>query len=32
VAEALDHIEQADRAAAQSEQPTLLDRLKRAFK
>jgi len=32
VAEALDHIEQADRTPAQSEQPSLLDRLKRAFK
>jgi hypothetical protein len=32
VAEALDHIEQADRTSAQSEQPSLLDRLKRAFK
>jgi hypothetical protein len=32
VAEALDHIEQADRDAAQSEQPSMLDRLRRAFK
>jgi hypothetical protein len=32
VAEALDHIEQADRASAQSEQPSLLDRLKKAFR
>ncbi|MGE5199883.1 MAG: hypothetical protein ACM3H9_09605 [Rhodospirillaceae bacterium] len=32
VAEALDRIEQADRAAAQPETPSLLERLKRAFK
>jgi hypothetical protein len=32
VAEALDRIEQADRASSQPEQPTLLDRLRRAFK
>jgi len=32
VGEALDKIEQADRAASQPEQPTLLDRLRRAFK
>ena len=32
VAEALDRIEQADRAAAQPETPSLLDRLRRAFK
>jgi hypothetical protein len=32
VGEALDRIEQADRAASQQEQPTLLDRLRRAFK
>jgi hypothetical protein len=32
VGEALDKIEQADRAASQQEQPTLLDRLRRAFK
>jgi hypothetical protein len=32
VGEALDRIEQADRAPAQPEQPSLLDRLKRAFK
>jgi len=32
VAEALDRIEQADRAASQAEQPSLLDRLRRAFK
>ncbi len=32
VAEALDHLEQADRTSAQSEQPSLLDRLRRAFK
>jgi hypothetical protein len=32
VAEALDRIEQADRAASQPEQPTLLDRLRRAFR
>ena len=32
VAEALDHIEQADRASAQAELPSLLDRLRRAFK
>ena len=31
VAEALDRIEQADRASSQPEQPTLLDRLRRAF-
>ena len=32
VSEALDHIEQADRAAAQPEQPSLLERLKKAFR
>ena len=32
VGEALDRIEQADRAAAQPETPSLLDRLRRAFK
>ena len=32
VAEALDRIEQADRAAAQPETPSLLDRLRRAFR
>jgi len=32
VAEALDHIEQADRVSAQPEAPSLLERLKRAFK
>jgi hypothetical protein len=32
VAEALDRIEQADRASSQPEQPSLLDRLRRAFK
>jgi len=32
VGEALDKIEQADRAASQPEQPTLLDRLRGAFK
>ena len=32
VAEALTHLEQADRAAPGSESPSLLDRLKRAFK
>jgi len=32
VAEALDRIEQADRAAAQPGQPSLLDRLRRAFR
>jgi hypothetical protein len=32
VAEALDHIEQADRSPAQSEQPSLLDRLRKAFR
>jgi hypothetical protein len=32
VAEALERIEQAERASAQAEQPTLLDRLRRAFK
>jgi hypothetical protein len=32
VGEALDKIEQADRVASQQEQPTLLDRLRRAFK
>jgi hypothetical protein len=32
VAEALDRLEQADRASSQPEQPTLLDRLRRAFK
>ena len=32
VAEALDHIEQADRASAQAEQPSLLDRLRKAFR
>jgi len=32
VAEALDRIEQADRAAVQPETPSLLDRLRRAFK
>ena len=32
VAEALDRIEQADRTPAAAEQPSLLDRLKRAFK
>jgi len=32
VGEALDRIEQADRAASQQEQPTLVDRLRRAFK
>ncbi len=32
VSEALDKIEQADRAASQQEPPTLLDRLRRAFK
>jgi hypothetical protein len=32
VAEALDRIEQADRASSQPGQPTLLDRLRRAFK
>jgi hypothetical protein len=31
VAEALTHLEQADRAPAEDEQPSLLDRLKRAF-
>ena len=32
VAEALDRIEQADRASSQPEQPTLLDHLRRAFR
>jgi len=32
VGEALDKIEQADRAASQQEQPALVDRLRRAFK
>jgi len=32
VAEALDHIEQADRASTQAEQPSLLDRLRKAFR
>jgi hypothetical protein len=32
VAEALDRIEQADRASSQPEEPSLLDRLRRAFK
>jgi hypothetical protein len=32
VAEALTHLEQADRASAEEEQPSLLERLKRAFK
>jgi hypothetical protein len=32
VGEALDRIEQADRASSQPEQPSLLDRLRRAFK
>jgi hypothetical protein len=32
VAEALDRIEQADRATSQPEQPSLLDRLRRAFR
>ena len=31
VAEALDRIEQADRASSQPEEPSLLDRLRRAF-